>query len=128
MRSEAGVPAEGLPSGRVMKTVVVLNSDGMGRGDEKLGGVLIAKYLLTLAEMPGKPVAVAFYNSGVKLLCQGSPVVEPLRTLESAGVELLACGTCLDYFELRAQMVVGRASNMREITGAMLVADKVITI
>ena len=91
-------------------------------------GCLIQKLLLTLAEMPEKPVAMAFYNSGVKLLCEGSPVLKPLQALAADGVELLACGTCLDYYELRARMAAGRASNMREITGAMLVADKVITI
>ena len=80
-----------------MKTVVVLNRETMGRGDDTLGGVLIDKLLLTLADMPEKPVVMAFYNSGVRLMCDGSPVLEPLRQLQAAGVELLACGTCLDY-------------------------------
>ena len=111
-----------------MKTVLIINSEGMGRGDEALGGVLIHKFLLTLAEMPDKPGIVAFYNSGVKLICEGSAVLEPLKALQAAEVDLLACGTCLDHYELRSHVAVGRASNMREITGAMLVADKVITI
>ncbi len=111
-----------------MKTVVIVNSETMGRGNDKLGGVLIDKFLQTLADMPEKPVIVAFYNTGVRLLCEGSAVLEPLGKLQAAGVELLACGTCLEFFDLRPHIVVGRASNMREITGALLTADKVITI
>jgi selenium metabolism protein YedF len=111
-----------------MKTVLIINADSMGRGDERLGGLIIGKFLQTLADMPELPVAVAFYNSGVRLLCEGSPVLEPLGKLQTAGVELLGCGTCLDFLEVRAHVAVGRASNMREITGAMLTADKVITI
>ncbi len=111
-----------------MKTVLIVNSDTMGRGNDKLGGVLIDKFLQTLADMPEKPVLVAFYNGGVRLLCEGSPVLEPLGKLQAAGVELLACGTCLEFFDLRQHIAVGRASNMREITGALLTADKVITI
>jgi len=111
-----------------MKTVLVIHSEFMGRGDDKLGSVLAEKFLLTLADMPEKPAIVVFYNSGVKLMCEGSPVLEPLRSLQAAGVELLACGTCLDYYDLAAHIAVGRGSNMREIVGAMLTADKVITI
>jgi intracellular sulfur oxidation DsrE/DsrF family protein len=100
----------------------------MGRGHDHLGGLLMDKFLQTLADLPEKPVIVAFYNAGVKLLCEGSPVLEPLGKLQAAGVELLACGTCLEFFDLRPHIVVGRGSTMREITGALLTADKVITI
>ncbi len=111
-----------------MRTAIIINDDFMGRGSRELGGLILDKFLLTLGQMPEKPVAMAFYNTGVKLLCEGSPVLEPLRALQQAGVELLACGTCLDYHELRPTIAVGRASNMREIAGVMLTADKVITI
>jgi selenium metabolism protein YedF len=111
-----------------VKTVFIINSDAMGRGHDRLGGVLMDKFLRTLADMPEKPVIIAFYNSGVRLLCEGSLVLEPLGMLQAAGVELLACGTCLDFFDLRPHILAGRASNMREITGALLTADKVITI
>jgi intracellular sulfur oxidation DsrE/DsrF family protein len=102
-----------------VKTVFVINSDTMGRGHDRLQ---------TLVDMPEKPLIVAFYNGGVRLLCEGSPVLDPLGKLQAAGVELLACGTCLDFFELRAHILVGRASNMREITSALLTADKVVTL
>jgi selenium metabolism protein YedF len=111
-----------------VKTVIIINSDTMGRGHDRLGDVLMGKFLQTLTDMPEKPVIIAFYNIGVRLLCDGSPVLEPLGKLQTAGVDLLACGTCLDFFDLRPQILVGRASNMREITGALLTADKVITI
>lgn len=111
-----------------MKTVVIINSEIMGQGSRELGGLILDKFLLTLGDMPEKPVIIAFYNSGVKLLCDESPVLATLRALQQAGVDLLGCGTCLDYYELRPRIAVGRASNMREIVGAMLTAEKVITI
>ncbi len=111
-----------------MKTVFIINGDTLGKGDDVLGSALMGKMLLTLADLPEMPMAIAFYNSGVRLLCEGSPVLAPLKDLEAAGVELWACGTCLDYLELRSRMVVGRGSNMREIAGALLTADKVVTI
>lgn len=111
-----------------MKTVFIINGETMGRGDDVLGAVLMGKMLITLADLPEKPAVIVFYNGGVRLLCEGSPVLTPLKSLEATGVELWACGTCLDYLELRSRIVVGRGSNMREIAGALLTADKVVTI
>jgi selenium metabolism protein YedF len=111
-----------------VKTVFVVNGDTLGTGDDVLGSALMGKMLITLADLPEKPAVMVFYNSGVRLLCEGSPALPSLKSLEAAGVELWACGTCLDYYELRSRMLAGRGSNMREIAGALFTADKVVTI
>jgi hypothetical protein len=65
-------------------------------------------------------------NSGVKLVAAGSEGVAPLAALEELGTEVLSCGTCLDYFELRERLGVGRASNMQEIAARLMAADHVV--
>jgi selenium metabolism protein YedF len=109
-----------------METTVVLNSEGMGHGDSGLGGQLLLKFLHQLSGAP--PDAVVLYNAGVKLLAPGSPVLEVLRQLERAGVELVVCGTCVDFYHLREQLSAGRISDMREIVTMLTSSRKVITI
>jgi selenium metabolism protein YedF len=109
-------------------TVFVVNADEMGRGDSGLGAKLLSTFLHTLATLSPKPDAIAFYNSAVRLLGAGSTSLEALRQLEDAGVDLLACVTCLEFFELTGMIEVGQVSNMREIVQRTMAAAKVITI
>lgn len=111
-----------------MKTIVVINRDSMGSGDKKLGDILIGAFLKKLWVKDEKPDAIIFYNSGVKLIVSGSAVLDALDGLETAGVELLACGTCIDFFQLKDKIKVGRLSDMAEIVNMMTESDKVITI
>jgi selenium metabolism protein YedF len=108
--------------------MIAVTAEGLGRGDEELGRRLMLKLLAQLAAVPGKPAMLAFYNAGVKLIARGSPVVEVLQALDRDGVDLVACGTCLDHFGLRDQMAVGRIGDMREIVTSMIASDKVITV
>ena len=112
------------PSG----TVFVISSDRMGRGDKELGRQLMAKFVQQLQTQSPKPHAMLFYNGGVRLLAQGSPCLEGLRSLEHDGTDLLACGTCVDQFRLRGQLGAGHVTDMREIVATMNAAPKVVTI
>lgn len=109
-------------------TVVVVNAEQMGRGDDGLGAKLLGNYLRTLASLEPKPEAIVFYNAAVKLLGPGSASLEALRQLEDAGVDLLACVTCLEFFQLTDRLQLGHVSNMREIAQRTLAASKVITV
>ncbi|HYG66526.1 MAG TPA: DsrE family protein, partial [Anaeromyxobacteraceae bacterium] len=71
---------------------------------------------------------IVFYNAAVKLLGPDSPSLEALKQLEDAGVDLLACVTCLEFFALTERIRVGQVSNMREIAQRTLAADKVLTL
>lgn len=108
-------------------TVILISSNNLGHGDDDLGGVLLRSFMHTLSESDIKPHKVIFMNSGVKLVVQGSEVVDDLRALEKEGVELLACGTCLGHYGLKEAVEVGRVSNMYEITLALMKATKVIS-
>jgi selenium metabolism protein YedF len=105
--------------------VILVQSEGLGRGDDELGELLMSNFLRLLAESTDKPRTLAFWNSGVKLACEGSWALVHLKKLEERGVEILACGTCLDYFELKDKLAVGRpttmADSVKDILGTEMV-------
>jgi len=111
-----------------MSIVFVVNGESMGGGDAGLGAKLLGNFFRTLATLDPKPDAILFYNAGVKALGVGTPHLEALQALDNAGVDLLACVTCLEFFKLTEQMAVGRVSNMRDLCTQMLTASKVVTI
>src|SRR5215208_5492244 len=89
-------------------TVVIVNGESMGYGDDVLGAKLVASFLRTLGAVDPKPEALVFYNAAVKLLGRDSGSLEALRALDDAGVDLLACVTCLEFFELTESIAVGQ--------------------
>lgn len=106
--------------------VIVCNEDKMGRGNDELGSVLMRAFLHTIAGQTQKPDVMIFYNTGVKLTIQGSDVLDDLKDLASTGVEILVCGTCLNYFEAKDKLGVGIVSNMYDIAGTMSKAGRLI--
>jgi len=111
------------------KSVLIqVTRDGMGTADPELQHSLLAKYLLLLQQNGTLPGAICFYASGVRMVVEGSPVLEALRSLEAHGVRLIVCKTCLDYFGLLDKVRVGIVGGMGDIIAAQWVADKVISL
>lgn len=110
-------PAESCPANPAY--VVVVGSDRMGEGDPQLGAILMKGFLNALNEQPLLPTHLLFYNAGVKLAAKDSGVIASLRTLEESGVEILVCGTCVDFFGLKENLGAGKISNMFTITETM---------
>lgn len=101
---------------------------GMGQGPLELQHTLAGKFLSLFADSDELPGRILFYTEGVKLACQGSPVLDQLRALEARGVELILCQTCLDYYGLRDRVAVGIVGGMPDILEAMHKASKVISL
>ena len=99
---------------------VFLSGRTIGRGDDELGALLMRAFLYTLTESETIPQRVLLMNSGVTLAAKGSEHLENLRRLVDLGVEILACGTCLEFYKLTDQLDVGRVSNIQEITEFLL--------
>ena len=74
------------------------------------------------------PETIILFNSGVRLVVEGSPVLEDLQDLCGRGVEILACGTCLGYYELKERIAVGEVSNMYTIAEVILGVGKVVSL
>ena len=106
--------------------VVVISSDRMGSGNDALGKVLIKGFIFAITQLDKLPKTMLFYNGGATLTAEGSDSLEDLKHLEEQGVEILTCGTCLNYYELTDKLQVGSVTNMYTIVEKMAGADKII--
>lgn len=106
--------------------VVAITHSGMGHGSEELGRILIQAFLNALPSIEPLPSTIVFYNSGVHMACEGSPVLSALEKLQNSGVKIFVCGTCLEYFSLGSKRKVGVSSNMFEILTVLANAGHVI--
>ncbi|MFC2069139.1 sulfurtransferase-like selenium metabolism protein YedF [Chloroflexota bacterium] len=98
---------------------ILIQSEVLGKGDDKLDSILMASFLRLLGEKEEKPKSIIFWNTGVNLVCEGSQVLNYIQKLESAGVEILACTTCLEYFDLIDKLAVGKPTTMMKSIEAM---------
>ena len=111
---------------REKKVVVYINSQLLGGGDQALGSFLMKAFLKTLLDLEPKPSRLILVNSGVQLAAEGSNVLETLQRLSEKGVEIVCCGTCIDFYELKGKMGIGLISNMYDIIQSMLEANRVL--
>lgn len=118
--------AECIPDSRLNKTVVVLASNKMGEGDEQLGRVLMKGFIYALTEQEHLPETILIYNSGVNLSVEDSDSLADLKLLESQGVEILTCGTCLSHYGLTEKLGVGSVTNMYVIAEKQMQATKIV--
>jgi selenium metabolism protein YedF len=109
-------------------TAIFINKDRIGHGSDELGQNLMKAFIATIKDLSVQPKTICFMNSGVKLTVNGAETLPYLKELEEKGLELLVCGTCLGYFNLKEELAVGKISNMYDISETMLKSSKVITI
>ena len=107
-------------------TVVVISADHMGVGNDDLGKILLKGFLFALTQQETLPSAILFYNGGASVTCEGSASLDDLRALSKLGVEILTCGTCLNYYGLTDKLQVGEVTNMYVIAEKQMQADLVI--
>jgi intracellular sulfur oxidation DsrE/DsrF family protein len=110
------------------ENVILITREGMGSADPGLQNKLLHTYLTLLIENGSLPAAICFYADGVKLVVEGSPLLEQLSQLESLGVRIIVCSTCLNHFELTDELKVGIVGGMGDILEAQIKAGKVITL
>jgi len=106
--------------------VMVIAGDTMGTGSEELGAILMKAFINTIKEVKPLPSNIIFYNSGILLTVEGSPLIAGLRELESLGVTILVCGTCVNYYDKKDLVRVGIISNMYSILETLTAAQTVV--
>ena len=127
----ADLPAEGeetvcvVPAGQ-KNTVVVVGADHMGEGEGELGKNLLKAFLYALSQQETLPRTILFYNGGAFLTCQGSLSLEDLKSMAERGVEILTCGTCLNFYGLTEKLAVGGVTNMYDIVEKQMAADLIV--
>ena len=135
-RTGSAPDAEKQPAGEVLcapqvgsstdPLVVVLSDNRMGRGDDTLGELLARSFVHTLLQLDPLPTTILCYNAGVKLVLRGAPTLEDLQALEERGVDILVCGTCLNFFGLTDQVAAGHVSNMYDIAETLARAGRLV--
>ncbi len=108
------------------KTVAVLSSDKMGGGSDELGGALMKAFVYALSQQETLPDTILCYNGGAKLSCEGSESLEDLKAMAARGVEVLTCGTCLNFYGIKEKLAVGEVTNMYVIVEKLSGADRII--
>lgn len=124
-KPSAEEPEVCLPYGR-RDTVIVISSSKMGEGNDELGTVLMNGFLYAIGQQDTLPKTMLFYNGGATLTCEDSPALEDLKSLEAQGVEILTCGTCLNYYGLSNKLKVGEVTNMYVIAEKMTQASRLV--
>lgn len=123
---ETAAPAPAcIPDART-GVVVAIDSTQMGQGSPELGQALLKAFVFALTQQDSLPRTILFYNGGAPLSCEGSPLLEDLRALEAQGVEILTCGTCLNFYGLTEKLAVGSVTNMYSIVETLLEASSVV--
>ena len=106
--------------------VVVLSANVMGTGDEKLGTNLMKAFVFAVTKQDQLPETIVCYNTGAYLTCEGADTLEDLKALEAEGVNILTCGTCLDFYGIKDKLAVGTVTNMYEIVEVMEKAKNIV--
>ncbi len=119
---DTGAPAPAAPR----KVVVAITAETMGTGDDALGRKLMASFVYSLTQLDQLPATILFYNGGAHLTCEGSPVLDDLRGLAESGVEVLTCGTCLNFYGIADTLAVGEVTNMYVIAQRLTEASLVL--
>ena len=115
-----------LPRTGKKNTVVVISSKTMGQGGDELGTALMKDFIYALNQQEQLPATILFYNGGASITCEGSVSLEDLKSMEAQGVEILTCGTCLNFYGLTEQLAVGQVTNMYTIVEKMTGADLIV--
>ncbi|MDH3359508.1 MAG: sulfurtransferase-like selenium metabolism protein YedF [Desulfobulbaceae bacterium] len=110
-----------------LELIYLIPSDTLGHGDDDLGRILMQSFIKTIGEVSPLPQKIFFYNRGVHFVTSESNLLEPLKELADQGVEILSCGTCLDFYNLKKELKVGEMTNMYNIVEAMALATKTVT-
>ena len=115
-----------LPKSGKKNTVVVISSKAMGHGGDELGTALMKGFIFALSQQEQLPTTILFYNGGANLPVEGSVSLEDLKNMEAQGVEILTCGTCLNFYGLTEKLAVGEVTNMYTIVEKMTGADLIV--
>lgn len=92
--------------------VILVSSDQLGKGDKELGEGVLETFFTLLKQREDLPAAVFFMNRGIFTLTDESFVSVHLKEMEEKGVDILACKTCVDHYEVESKLAAGKISGM----------------
>lgn len=107
-------------------TVLFLSKDHLGEGDPDFSKTLCNLFLQTLFDSGHRPRAILLINTGVRLLAKDSPALKVLNDFKNEGIEVLACGLCVEFYGLKGEIPAEQITNMFAICEYLYAADKVL--
>ena len=110
------------------KFTLLISTEKLGVGDDKLGEMLMKSYIFALSEAYTIPNDILFLNGGVNLTIETSSVLDSLKKLVERGASILVCGACLDFYNVKDKLSIGEITNMYTIVELMNTAEKTIKI
>lgn len=122
-RGESGVP--GAESQERKTLLLIVGTDSLGK-DEDLGRKLMKGFFETMKVYKQLPHTIFFVNAGVKLTTVNEETAPLLKDIETMGVEVYSCGTCLKHYDLEAKLKVGHRGTTNHIVEGMQDFDKVV--
>ncbi len=125
---EAGRAGSSNGGGARKKTLVLIATDELGKGDKELGQNIVTNFVKMMSEMGDDLWRIVLLNGGVRLAVEGAEVLSKLQELDREGLSILVCGRCLETVNLLEKKKVGEVTNMLDIITSMQVADKVISL
>lgn len=111
-----------------MNRTIIVSNEVMGSGPDDLGKTIMGSFLRKLCLEENKPDTIVFYTAGVKLLAEGSPVLDAIDALSKAGIDIIACGTCVNYYKLGDKIAPENIGDMPTIISILMKSDVVITV
>lgn len=107
--------------------IMILNADTLGKGDEHLGRILMKAFVNTIENLDNLPSKIICYNAGVKLLTLGNDTASTLDKLnKDRGITIMACGTCVDFYDLKGKLIDHKVVNMLNILDIQSKAKNII--
>jgi selenium metabolism protein YedF len=120
---EGNVTAEAPERGLLM----IIGTDTLGK-EEDIGRILMKGFLETLKVTRELPEMIFFLNAGVRLTTVNEETVPIISELESMGVEVFSCGTCLKHYGLESELKVGYRGTTNHIVEGLQDFRKVVWI
>ena len=107
------------------KKILFLKADSVGNGE--LGKKLIVGFLDTLKSADNAPSAIICVNEAVLINTNSEHTAhKAMKELENKGIEVISCGSCLEFYGKTKDLKLGRIGNALEILNLLFDKDKVV--
>lgn len=108
-------------------SVVFISKDTFGEGDREFSASLMNVFLQTILQSGHRPQAILLANTGVKLMDPENSVSKVLEEFQAVGVEVFACGLCVEFYGLKDKIAKEQITNMFAICEYLFSAEKIIS-
>lgn len=109
------------------KKILFLKSASVGDGE--LGKKLLMGFLDTLKKADNAPSIIVCVNEAVLINTNSEHFAhQAMKELANKGIEIISCGSCLEFYGKIKDLKTGRIGNALEILNLLFDKDKVVSL